>query len=619
MSVQKRLIVPGRVAGHALILACLLLGLVACGPGGSEDEGDGAATPGEPELNGEAGSADLSREVRPAYASDDPVTLNWNLGGEPETLDPALATDQASLDSVANLFIGLTRYDPSTGAVLPSLATGWEVSSDGLIYTFRLRDDVHWVKSNPAFQRVESQGLVTAFDVEYAVKRALNPRTGSGYAYVLFEIKNATAIHRALLDGAEDEALDDLGVVALDNTTVQFILERPAGYFPSIMGLWVAKPVPRAWVETADDAWTEPASIWTSGPYLPADWVAGQSMRFVKNPFWYAAGDVQIEVVEATMIIEPATEYGLYQSKDLDSSGVPLIDLRQVLESPSLVQRYTLQPMPCTYYYGFTSTKVPFDDVRVRTAFAAAIDRAALVSALDDGQEIAATSFGAPGTFGAPAPGTAGLGYDPNLAVSLLAEYLADQGLESPSDLAARDDIVLGYNTGERHGRIAELVTEMWWSTLGVEVRLEEVDWTELLEATKATGPVQETYHIFRMGWCADYPDENNWLRPVFHYLEGANRTRRRCSDPNCAVRLGPGEFDRLVDQAARETDPDLRRELYLQAENILAREEVAAAFLFHHATSVVTQPWLWRDFSTLGGAEWSGWWIDWPVKKANR
>jgi oligopeptide transport system substrate-binding protein len=619
MSIQKGFVAVCPKSGYPLILAFLALVLAACSTNGAVNGEDGETTLAELDADGSEAAAGLSREVRPAYDSEDPITLDWNLGGEPETLDPALATDRASLDSVANLFVGLTRYDPATGAVQPYLATSWDVSSDGLIYTFHLRNDIHWVKSNPTFQRVESQGPVTAFDVEYAIKRALNPSTGSGYAYALFDIKNATAIHRALLNGAEEDILDDVGVVALDDTTLQFVLERPAGYFPSIMGMWVAKPVPRVLVEAAGEAWTDLESIWTNGPYLLTDWVSGQSMRFEKNPFWFAAGDVQIEVVRATMIIEPATEYGLFQSKDLDSSGISLIDLRQVLEDPVLVQRYVRQPVPCTYYYGFTTTKPPFDDVRVRTAFSAAIDRAALVATLDDGQEIPATTFAPPGTFGAPTPGTAGLGYDPNLAVSQLQDYLTEKGLESPADLAALYDITLGYNTGERHARVAEIVQEMWLTTLGVEVRLEEQDWTEFLETTKKTGPVQKTFHIFRMGWCADYPDESNWLRPVFHYLEGANRSRRRCSDPNCAVLRGPGEFDRLVEQGAAETDPGRRLELYAQAEDILAREEVPAAFLFHHATSVITQPWLLRDFPTLGGAQWSGWRIDWPMKKANR
>ena len=619
MSIHQDDRLAGPQRGQLFIVVWLLLALAACGSNGTPGGADGESTPAGLELVGREGIAGLSREVRPAYNSEDPVTLHWNLGGEPVTLDPALATDRASLDCIANLFIGLTRYDPATGEVRPSLATRWDVSPDGLIYTFHLRDDLHWVTSNPTFQRVESHGPVTAFDVEYAIKRVLNPGTGSGYAYAFFEIKNAAAIHHALLDGAEEEALEDLGVMALDETTLQFVLERPAGYFPSIVGMWVAKPVPLALMEAAGEGWTELETIWTNGPYLLTDWVAGQSMRFEKNPFWFAAGEVQIEAVEATMIIEPATEYGLFQSKVLDSSGVPLIDLRQVLESPLLLQRYARQPVPCTYYYGFTTTKPPFDDVRVRTAFSAAIDRAGLVSALEDGQQIPATTFGPPGTFGAPAAGTAGLGYDPGLAVSMLKEYLADQGLAGAAELAGRYDIVLGYNTGERHARIAEIVQGMWLGTLGVEVRLEEQDWTAFLETTKATGPVQKSYHIFRMGWCADYPDENNWLRPVFHYLEGANRTRRQCSDANCAVLRGPGEFDRLADEAARETDPDRRRELYGQAEELLAREEVAAAFLFHHATNVVTQPWLARDFPTLGGADWSGWRIDWEVKKANR
>ena len=619
MRTDKCLIASGRRRGQILVVVCLLLAMAACGGDANGDGEGGESTPAGREPAGRTGVPGQSREIRPAYDSEDPVTLHWNLGGEPTTLDPALATDRASLDCIANLFVGLTRYEPDTGAVWPHLATRWDVSQDGHIYTFHLRDDVHWVKSNPTFQRVESQGPVTAFDVEYAIKRALNPATRSGYAYALFDIKNAAAIHRALQDGADEEVLEDLGVMALDDTTLQFVLERPAAYWPSVLGLWVAKPVPAALIAEVGDAWSELDTIWTNGPYLLTDWAAGQSMRFRKNPFWPATGEVQIEVVEATMIREPATEYSLFQSKALDSSGVPLIDLGQVLRSPVLAQRTTRQPVACTYYYGFTTTKPPFDDVRVRTAFSAAIDRVGLANALDDGQQIPATTFAPPGTFGAPAPGTAGLGYDPGLAVAQLREYLTEQGLASAADFARRYDIVLGYNTGERHARIAEIVQEMWRRTLGVEVRLEEQDWSAFLETTKATSPVEKSFHIFRMGWCADYPDENNWLRPVFHVVEGANRTRRQCSDPNCAVLRGAGEFDRLVVEAAAEMDPERRRELYAQAEDILAREEVAAAFLFHHATNVITQPWLTRDYPTLGGADWSGWRIDWELKKANR
>ena len=135
-------------------------------------------------------------------ATGDKVTLNWNLGTEPPTADPALATDTTSVDLDEQLFLGLTDFDDVTSEVIPELATSWEVSDDGLTWTFHLRDDVYWVRYNTATKEVEqvlddegNPRKVTAYDIEYAVKRTLDPRTGSDYAYVLYIIKNGEAVN----------------------------------------------------------------------------------------------------------------------------------------------------------------------------------------------------------------------------------------------------------------------------------------------------------------------------------------------------------------------------------------------------------------------------------------
>lgn len=592
----------------------LLLGIASCTPA----EPPAASTPaaGEPvELAaaGAEGVAAIAREIRPRLEGEDLVTLHWSLEGEPGSVDPALASDQAALDATVNLFVGLTRYDPETLEVLPYLATEWEVSEDGLVYTFYLRDDVQWVRSDPATGFAQAQRPVTAHDVEYGIKRSLDPDTGSHYAYVLSIIRNAAAARL----GAP---LEEVGVWALDDITVEFTLEEPASYFPAIVALWVAKPQPQEPIEEHGEDWTEPASIWTNGPYLLTEWTPETSLRFEKNPFWIHSEQVQIEVVEAMMVIDVSTGLALYGEDELDSARVPLAELPAVLQDPELNRQLVRQPVPCTDYYGFTTTKPPFDDLRVRTAFSAAIDRAALIEiVLENGGEIPATSFAPPGTWGAPAPGEVGLGYDPELARAAFQEYLDETGLEDAAAFEARYHIMLGYNTGERHARVAAAVQEMWASALGVNVTVADQDWTAHLEATNRTTPVEEAFHIFRMGWCADYPDENNWLREVFHYQEGANRVRRRCADPDCAGFSGPAVFDRLVIEAAREPDPTLRRELYARAEDILAREEVVAAFLFHGGANYVTKPWLHRDHASADGAHWYAWTIDWGVKKAAR
>ncbi len=600
----------------AAVVGSLLLITASCVLAEPGDEPTAPVIPLQSENGENQDGATGPREVRPLSRSEDPVTLDWSLETEPASLDPALVSDRASLDCTANLFVGLTRYDPVTSAVLPYLATSWEVSEDGMTYTFYLRGDIQWIQYDQATGSIALQRPVNAHDVVYAVKRALDPATGSRYAYVLYDIRNAALVN----SGAPEVTLDDVGVTALDDTTVQFSLSSPAAYFPAITAMWVTKPVPPELVKAHKDDWTEPANIWTNGPYMMTGRVAEQSLRFERNPAWINADQVQIEVVDARIIVDPATEYVLFKANELDVARVPLADLQQARQDPILGPQITRQTLPCTYYYGFTTTKPPFDDVRVRTAFSAAIDRVGLIqTVLEYGGEMAATSFAPPGTLGAPPPGTAGLGYDPELARTSLQEFLDEKRLEDGAAFSNQYAIVLGYNTGELHRQVAAAIQAMWADVLGVQVRLEEQDWNDFLETTGSTAPVGETFHIFRMGWCADYPDENNWVRQVFHYQEGGNRSRRQCADPNCAVLVGPAAFDRLVIQAAAERNPETRAEMYTLAENILAREQVVAAFIFHHGENVITKSWLARDFPLMGGVNWSDWVLDWAIKKAVR
>ena len=184
-----------------------------------------------------------------------PVTLNYNFGTEPPSLDPSLATDTTSIAVVGNTFVGLTLIDAITNEPLPYLATDWEVGTDAegfQTWTFHLRQDVAWVNYNPVTnettQAVDADGnprFVNANDVVYGVKRTLDPVTGSDYSYVLYIIKNASAVN----NGEEGFTLDDVGVVALDDWTVQFTLQTPAGYFPSIASMWVAMPMPQWTIE----------------------------------------------------------------------------------------------------------------------------------------------------------------------------------------------------------------------------------------------------------------------------------------------------------------------------------------------------------------------------------
>jgi oligopeptide transport system substrate-binding protein len=550
-------------------------------------------------------------------AGAEPVTLDMNWGTEPPTADPSLSTDTTSVDLTGMTFIGLTRFDPITGAVIPYLAESWDVSSDGLTYTFHLRTDVPWVKYNTGTGAVDlvTEGgevsYVDAYDVEYGVKRTIDPATASDYSYVLYIIKNAVPVNTE----EEGYTVADIGVRAIDATTVEFELERPAGYFPAIAGMWIAYPVPQGTIEAAGDKWTEPGTIVTSGPYVMTEWIHGSELNLAKNPHWPGADDVQIEYIHGVMITESSTAFALYENNELDMTGVPLGEMDRVKADPVLSLEYVNQPEVCTYYYGFTNNKPPMDDVRVRQAFSMAVDKVSLVENVLKGGQIPAGHFAPPGIFGSPIPGTVGLDYDPAAAAAKLQEYLDEKGMTIAdfNDLG----VVLMHNTSEGHARIAAAIQQMWSDNLGVTVNVENQEWKVYLTTLKNTTPIEDMPHVWRLGWCADYPDENNWVHEVFNAEEGANRLRRGCTDADggCTT-IVTSEFDDLTVQAGSEQDPATRIELYLQAETILSEVEAAYIPIYFYARNSVTKPWLTRDYPLLGSNNFWEWEIDWAAKQ---
>jgi oligopeptide transport system substrate-binding protein len=562
---------------------------------------------------------DATREAEAtptAVTSEKPVTLNVNLGVEPLHVDPALSVDTTSVQIDEVLFLGLTDFDDETNEVIPELSTEWSVSDDGLVWTFKMRDDVPWVRHDPATGETEivQEGgrprMVNAHDVEYAVKRTLDPATGSDYANALYIIEGAMAVN---LEGQTD--LDTIGVRAVDDYTVEFRLQQAAGYFPGIAGMWVARPVYKPAVDEHGAGWVEPGVIVTNGPYVMASWEHYSSMTFVKNPHFYDADKVTIERVEAVMIDGAAGAFAKYEENALDTAGLPPDEMDRARSDPVLRQELVILPRLCTYYYGFTNNKPPFDDVLVRRAFSAAIDRYALVESVVQGGQIPANTFAPQGVFGAVSqdPDIAPWILDPELGMQMAREWLAQAGYPGGEGFPR---VTLMYNTDEENKAIAEAIQSMWLNTLGVEVKLVDQEWGEYLDTIKNGTPWSGMPHVWRLSWCADYADQNNWVHEVFNNQEGMNRLRRGCSDRDC-TEVEELEFDRITKEAGAEQDPERRKALYKRAEEILSEEEAAYAPLFYYTYVKVTKPWLTRTFRQLGGQHWDKWTIDWEAKKA--
>jgi oligopeptide transport system substrate-binding protein len=541
------------------------------------------------------------------------VILDYNWGTEPPTGDPALATDTTSGTLIGQLFMSLTNFDVE-GNVIPWLASEWSVSDDGLVWTFNLRVDVPWVRYNTGTTEVDfvyddlgNQRFANAYDVVYGIKRTLDPATASDYAYILYIIQNAEAVN----NGEEGFTIDDVGVRAVDDYTVEFTLEAPAGYFPSLVAITVADPVPQWTIEEALDNWIEPGTIVTNGPYVMTEWIHGAELNLRKNPYWPEADSVQIEEVHGVMIVEASTAFAMYQNGELDTAGLPLAEVDRINADPVLSAEYHNVTATCTYYYGFTNNKPPFDDVRVRQAFSMSVDKQTLVDAVLKGGQVPAGHFAVPGMFGSPEVGSVGLPYDPEAASALLQEYLDEKGM-TIDDL----DILLMHNTSEGHARIAAAIQQMWADNLGVTVSMENQEWRVFLQTLKNTTPIADMPHVWRQGWCADYPDENNWVYEVFHATAGSNRLRRGCTDPDGGcLNIELQEFDELTDQARVEQDPEIRKQLYFEAERLLSEVEVAYIPIYYYTTMQMTKPYLDRDYASLGPNHIYWWVLDMEAK----
>ena len=513
--------------------------------------------------------------------------LLWNLGTEPPTVDPSLATDTTSVQVDQALFLGLTDFDDNTMEVVPELATDWSVSVDGLVWTFKLRKDVKWVHYDPVTMMATELGTITAQDVVYGVKRTIDPATASDYAYVDYIIKNAEAVNTG-----ESTDLDSIGVRAVDDFTVEFTLEQPAGYFPSIAGMWVNRPVPKDAIDEHGEKWTEAGNIVTNGPYMMATWEHDAKMILVKSPYYYDAAKVDIEVVDCVMVVESSTAFAMYENDELDVASPSLDDMDRVKADPALSKELYIAPSLCTYYYGYNVTKPPFDNVLVRQAFSYAVDRQGLIDNVTKGEQKPAQTFACPGIFGSPAenPDFEGINFDPQKGKELLAEAGYPGGAGLP-------EITLMFNTSEGHQKIAQFIQQSWKEHLGVEVKLANQEWKVYLKTVTEDSP-----QIWRLGWCADYPDENNWILEVFHPLKGANRIKM---DPESAEAV---EFMGLVEEAAAEPDPATRADLYFQAEELFCTDFAGIIPIYYYTTVVCTKPYVERTYAPLGGEHWEQW-----------
>jgi oligopeptide transport system substrate-binding protein len=468
---------------------------------------------------------------------------------EPASLDPHLLNAYTDMRIAMAVFEGLTVLDEKTATALPGAAERWEVSADGLTYTFHLRPTGKWSNGE----------RVTAGDFAYAFRRLLTPALGATYAYMLWPIKNAEAFNTGKLTD-----FSAVGIQVVDDLTLRLTLERPTPYLPALATHSTWFPVPRGTVErfgrmdARDTVWTRPGNLVGNGPYVLAEWKPNSHVTVTRNVHYWGNADNRIERVQFFPIEKADAEERsfragqLHVTASLPASKIPVYRR----QSPELLR---IEPELSTLYFNFNVTKPPLDNPKVRRALALAVDRAAISARIYEGASQPAPTLVPPGCAGyTPPPGQR---HDFAAARAQLAEAGFPEGRGLP---------VLPFQVGndDKGPRIAEAIQAMWLKELGVKVTIEQLEQKTLFQNQQSL-----THMVGALGWHADYADPYTFLE-IFRGGNGNNWSGWASKD-----------YDALLDEAGRTVDPARRFALLQRAEAILLEEAPLITVVFRART----------------------------------
>ncbi len=540
---------PGRLGAASACGLLLVVGLLALG-GACRSRDPAPAGPAQPPQP--AGAPATGAAARPEAAPTVPAPperLVWS-GYEPRSLDPATLGDTYGTLLALNLFENLLTYPEGDGPPGPGAAERYDVTPDGLRYTFHLRADGRWSDGRP----------VTAGDFLYAWRRALLPATGATHSDSLWGIRGA----RALTEGPA-EATAALGLAAPDARTLVVELESPDPLFPLRVASAPFAPAPAWAIEAQGARWTEPGHFVGNGPFVLSGWRPRQDLTLTRNPHFRAADAATLSEIVLRFTTDEKTALRWYEAGEVHwtPGQVPFERIPELRGAGRADLR--LSPFACTYFLVFNVRRPPFDDARLRCAFDQALDKERLVGhVLLAGQTPAGQLV--PDAYRetcgyVPA---AGRPFDRAAARRLLGEAGFPGGQTFP-------ETVLLYNTGEDQSRIMGFVARDLEEGLGVRLQLEHVEWGTHLSRLKAGD-----FALGRFGLCGAIDPLD--LLDVFR--TGAANNVAGYSDPT---------YDRTLEAARREPDPTRRNELLRAAEAQLVRDCVLLPVYFYARAALLS------------------------------
>jgi oligopeptide transport system substrate-binding protein len=478
------------------------------------------------------------------------VVYNRGNSADPESLDPHKTSTVYESNVLRDLFTGLTAQDAKAN-VIPGAAESWTVSPDGKTYTFKLRANGKWSDGTP----------VTADDFVYSWRRLLDQKTAAEYAYMLYPVMNGEAVNKG------EKKPEDLGIKAVDDHTLEVTLNAPTPYFLEMLTHLSTYAVSRANVEKFGADFVKPGNLVSNGAYTLAEFIPNDHIKLLKNPQFYDAGSVKIDVVNFFPTEDRSTAVKRFEAGELDSNDdLPteqLADLRA-----KFGDQVHIGPYLGTYYYVFKTDKAPWSDPKLRHAISMAIDRDFLAEKVWKNTMIPAYSFVPPGIGGYE---TKTLDYADKSQIDReddAKKILADLGYGPDKPLKME----IRYNTSENHKNSAVAIQEQL-KPLGVEVTLTNTDTKTHYGHLEQHGD----FDVARAGWIADFKDPANFLDLC------------KTGTGNNYGLYSNKEYDDMMAKAASDADPADRMKTLSNAEGMAMRDLCVMPLLFYSFHNLVS------------------------------
>jgi oligopeptide transport system substrate-binding protein len=480
--------------------------------------------------------------------------LRRGIGANPDSIDPHKAEGTWNNDIIGDMFIGLFTEDAASRPV-PGVAESWTVSEDGLVWTFKLKQ-TQWSDGTP----------LTANDFVYGFRRLLDPKTiGAAYASIQYDIKNAREVNGGRMP------LEQLGVRAIDDYTLEITLENPAPYLPGLLKHYTAFPIPRHVVEQHGDNWTDPANLVVNGPYKVAEWRSGDFIRSVVNERFEGADQLCFREVVYFPVSDHDAMVRRAQAGEIDmNNSFPTGQLEET--ERKLPGWPRIAPMMATTILFANNQRAPFNDARVRKAIAMAMDRTYIVESILKGGQLPSYSFVPEGMNGYPDPAEFSWKDMPREQRLAEARRLLEEAGYGPNNPLTFEYI---YRSTGDNPRIAP-VLQANWRDIADWVRPE----VRQVETQALYNQLQEKdYQLSDGGWVADFNDAYNFL-----YLLDS-----RTGPMNYSDYRNPA-YDAKLTEANRELDQTRRAQLLREAEQMML-EDTAVMPLLTRVTQYIVSP----------------------------